>query len=175
MSNAEPELYYISHEEFLSDCRVSARMLVDGGWRPDFVVGIGRGGLVPAVYISHQLQTPMLSIDHSSKVPGFAEELLGKVAEKSAAGTKLLFVDDINDSGGTIDTIRRVLGEAGCDHGNLRFLVLLNNSRSKVVVDFWSRMIDRDSDKRWFVFPWEAVESKGAIVEEALSVPERLA
>ncbi|MET0371073.1 MAG: phosphoribosyltransferase domain-containing protein [Sphingobium sp.] len=175
MSTAEPDLFYIAHDDFLADCRASAGMLRTSGWQPDFVVGIGRGGLVPAVYISHQLQLPMLSIDHSSKVPGFAEELLGKVAEKSAAGTKLLFVDDINDSGGTIETIRRLLAEAGCDHGNLRFLVLLNNSRSKVAVDYWSQMIDRDSDKRWFVFPWEAVESKAAILEEALSVPERLA
>jgi xanthine phosphoribosyltransferase len=108
-------------------------------------------------------------------VPGFAEELLGKVAEKSASGTKLLFVDDINDSGGTMDTIRRLLAEQGCDHGNLRFAVVLNNSRSKVGVDYWAQMIDRNQDKRWFVFPWEAVGASGTIVEEALSVPERLA
>jgi xanthine phosphoribosyltransferase len=35
-------------------------------------------------------------------------------------------------------------------------------------------MIDRDVDKRWFVFPWEAVGKNETIVEEALSVPERL-
>lgn len=175
MSTAEPQLYYIPHDDFLADCRAAGGMVAGDGWTPDFVVGIGRGGLVPAVYISHQLALPMLSIDHSSKVPGFAEELLGKVAEKSAAGTKLLFVDDINDSGGTIETIRRLLADSGCDRDNLRFLVLLNNVRSKVMVDYWSQMIDRDSDKRWFVFPWEAVESEAAIVEEALSVPERLA
>jgi xanthine phosphoribosyltransferase len=171
----EPELYYIPYEGFLADVRTMAQTLATSAWKPDFIIGIGRGGLVPAVYISHELNLPMLSIDHSSKVPGFADELLGKVAAKSAAGTKLLFVDDINDSGSTIDYIRRLVAENGCDQGNLRFAVVLNNVRSKVAVDYWAQMIDRNDDKRWFVFPWESVGASETIVEEARSVPERLA
>lgn len=173
-SAAQPELFYIGYDGFLADVQDVARKVGQGDWTPDFIIGIGRGGLVPAVYISHQLNLPMLSIDHSSKVPGFADELLAKVAAKSATGVRLLFVDDINDSGGTIDYIRRLLGDSGCDHGNLRFAVLMNNSRSRQTVDYWASMIDRDSDKRWFVFPWEAVGANADIVEEALSVPERL-
>ena len=126
------------------------------------------------MYISHQTQLPMLSIDHSSRVPGFADELLAKVAAKSATGQRLLFIDDINDSGGTIDYVRRLLADNGCQADNLRFAVIVTNSRSRVTVDYWAQIIDRDEDKRWFVFPWEAVGTKDAIVEEALSVPERL-
>ena len=170
----QPELHPITHDRFLADVRAVADKVQSGDWKPDFVIGIGRGGLVPAVFLSHMLDLPMLSVDHSSKVPGFAEELLGKVAEKSAMGTRLLFIDDINDSGGTIHSIRRLLAEDGCDNGNLRFAVLLSNVRSKVSVDFWSRIIDRNEDKRWFVFPWEAAGSPKTILEEALSVPERL-
>lgn len=169
-----PELHPIDNDSFLADVRAVADKVRTGKWIPDFVIGIGRGGLVPAVFISHRLNLPMLSIDHSSKEPGFADELLGKVAAKSAAGTKLLFIDDINDSGGTIDYIRRILAQNGCDHGNLRFAVLLNNLRSKVEVDYWSQVIDRAADKRWFVFPWEAEGTSDAIIEEALSIPERI-
>jgi xanthine phosphoribosyltransferase len=171
----EPQLYHVSHEDFVSDVRAVAQKVAGDSWQPDFVIGIGRGGLVPAVYISHQLDLPMLSVDHSSKVPGFADELLGKVAEKSRDGTRLLVIDDINDSGGTIDYIRRLLAAVGCEARNLRFAVLLSNSRSKVSVDYWSRTIDRNEDKRWFVFPWEAMGTNATIVEEARSVPERLA
>lgn len=174
-SAAEPQLHYIAYDDFLTDVRALARKVGGDEWTPDFIIGIGRGGLVPAVYISHWLKLPMLSIDHSSKVPGFADELLGKVAAKSVAGTRLLFVDDINDSGGTIDYIRGLLGDNGCEASNLRFAVLLNNSRSRACVDYWADMIDRDGDKRWFVFPWEAMGAADTIVEEALSVPERLA
>lgn len=174
--DAAPELFYLSYDAFLADVGTVARAIArDRAWQPAFVIGIGRGGLVPAVYISHHLDVPMLSIDHSAKVPGFADELLAKVAAKSAAGTRLLFIDDINDSGGTIDYIRRLLAENGCDDANLRFAVLMTNTRSKVSVEYWARSIDRDEDKRWFVFPWESVGETTTILEEALSVPERLA
>lgn len=172
---AEPELHYLEYyEDFLAKVRILSRKVRESGWMPDFVIGVGRGGLVPAVYISHQLELPMLSIDHSSKVPGFADELLAKVAGMTAEGKRMLFVDDINDSGGTIDYIRGQLAESECDSTNLRFAVVINNQSSKVEVDLWADMIDRTKDKRWFVFPWESVGTKDSIVEEALSVPERL-
>lgn len=171
----EPELHYLEYyEDFLAKVRLLSRKIHEGEWQPDFVIGIGRGGLVPAVYISHQLELPMLSIDHSSKVPGFADELLAKVAAMSAEGKRLLFVDDINDSGGTIAYVSELLARNGCDNANVRFAVVINNRSSKVEVDLWADRIDRCEDKRWFVFPWESVGTREAIVEEALSVPERL-
>lgn len=171
----EPELQYLEYyEDFLAKVRLLSRRIQQADWQPEFVIGVGRGGLVPGVYISHQLGLPMLSIDHSSKMPGFADELLAKVAAMSAEGRRLLFIDDINDSGGTIAYIRDLLTRNGCDNANLRFAVLINNRRSKVEVDLWADMIDRSEDKRWFVFPWEAVGERAAIVDEALSVPERL-
>lgn len=173
--DAEPELHYLEYyEDFLAKVRLLSQRVLQGDWQPEFVIGIGRGGLVPAVYVSHQLGLPMLSIDHSSKVPGFADELLAKVAAMSAEGRRLLFVDDINDSGGTIQYIRDLLTRNGCDDANLRFAVVINNQRSKVEVDLWADTIDRSEDKRWFVFPWESVGTRDAIVEEAQSVPERL-
>lgn len=173
-TTAEPELHYITHQDFVASTDAVVKAVRAGGWMPDFVVGIGRGGLVPAVYMSHALNVQMLSIDHSSKVPGFADELLGKVARKSADGVGLLFVDDINDSGGTIAYIRQLLADNGCDNRQVRFAVLMDNVRSQMQVDYRGETIDRHEDKRWFVFPWEAVGTTETIVEEALSIPERL-
>lgn len=169
-----PVLNYIAYEDFLTKARGLSKTLATGSWKPDFIIGIGRGGLVPAVYISHELQVPMLSIDHSSKVPGFADELLGKVATKSSEGTRLLFVDDINDSGGTIVYIRKLLADNGCNPENLKFAVLMDNIRSQARVDYAAETIDRAEDKRWFVFPWEAVMTAETLTEEAQAVPERL-
>jgi uncharacterized protein len=172
---AEPELFYLEYyNDFLDKVRLLATRVAQEEWQPDFIIGIGRGGLVPAVFISHQLDVPMLSIDHSAKLPGFADELLGKVAGMSASGNRLLFVDDINDSGGTIEYIRGLLAEQGCEAGNLRFATLINNVRSRAVAEIWVDEIDRDTDKRWFVFPWEAVSDRETILEEARSLPERL-
>lgn len=173
--SAEPQLHYLEYyEDFLAKVRVLSRKIAQSDWKPEFIIGVGRGGLVPAVYISHQLDVPMLSIDHSAKLPGFADELLHKVAGMSAEGRRLLFIDDINDSGGTIQYIRSLLADNGCDQANLRFGVMITNTGSKAKADVWVDEIDRAVDKRWFVFPWESVGAKDTIVEEALSVPERL-
>jgi hypoxanthine phosphoribosyltransferase len=53
--------------------------------------------------------------------------------------------------------------------------VLINNLRSKARAEYRGSEIDRDTDKRWFVFPWEAVAKPANLIDEALSVPERLA
>jgi uncharacterized protein len=170
----EPTLNYISHDDFLRDVEAVAAAIEAGGWRPGFLVGIGRGGLVPAAYLSHRLDVPLLSVDHSSKVAGFADELLVKIACLLGEGRTVLFVDDINDSGSTIAYLRDAVLSHGETDG-LRFAVLIDNSRSKATVDYRARTIDRATDKDWFVFPWEAVAPRATLVEEAQEVPERLA
>ena len=170
-----PDLSYISYEDFLSDVHGIIAAVRTDRWQPDFVVGIGRGGLAPAVFISHGMKVPMLSVDHSAKVADFADELLERLARLATNGNRLLFVDDINDSGSTLRYIRNMLEGFGADAGSIRYAVLINNSRSRAKVDYWSREIDRGSDKRWFVFPWEAMAAAETLIGEANEVPERLA
>jgi len=170
-----PRLSYIPYERFVADVQALADRLEGDAWAPDFIVGIGRGGLVPGAYLSHRTGIPMLSVDYSSKVSGFADELLVKLANMSIAGQRILFVDDINDSGATLVYLRGSILDHGGVAENQRFAVLINNRRSKAQVEYWSRAIDRNVDKDWFVFPWESVAPSAALVEEALSVPERLA
>jgi xanthine phosphoribosyltransferase len=170
-----PELFYIEYDRFLRDLEELARQLEADSWRPDFLVGVGRGGLVPAAYLSHRTDIPMLSVDHSSGEASFADELLGKLAAKSRAGTRILIVDDINDSGSTIDHLRDAIERQGGIEHHVRVGVLINNLRSKARAEYRGSEIDRETDKRWFVFPWEAVAKPANLIDEALSVPERLA
>ena len=172
---ATPDLSYISYESFVADVQAIARAIEAGRWTPEFIVGIGRGGLVPGAYLSHRTGIAMLSVDHSSRVSDFSDELLVKLAGMSMAGRRILFVDDINDSGATLVYLRDNILAHGGRSENQRFAVLINNRRSKAVVDYSSRTIDRAVDKDWYVFPWESVAPQAALLDEALSVPERLA
>jgi hypoxanthine phosphoribosyltransferase len=174
MPDAAPELAYIAYDTFLADVEGVAKNLLDGGWRPDFLVGIGRGGLVPAAFLSHRLDIAMLSVDISSGEPGFAGELIEKLAAKIKGGERLLIVDDINDSGTTIASLRGALEAQGADDARLRVAVLIDNVSSRAKAEYWSRRIDRRVDKSWFVFPWEAVAPRATLIEEARQVPERL-
>lgn len=172
---AEPVLDYMAYETFLDDVDSVARKLEADSWRPDFLVGVGRGGLVPAAFLSHRLDIPMLSVDVSSGDAGFSDELMVKLAGKTIDGRRILIIDDINDSGKTIAAFRAALVAHGCVGDCVRVAVLISNTRSPAAVDYWSRTIDRAQDKRWFVFPWEAQADRRTLVQEAVSVPERLA
>ncbi|WCT73717.1 phosphoribosyltransferase family protein [Sphingomonas naphthae] len=172
---SQPNLAYIPYEDFVADVKAIGAAVRAGDWTPDFVVGIGRGGLVPGAYLSHSTGISMLSVDHSSKVYGFADELLVKLAHQTAEGERILFVDDINDSGSTIAYLLDAIRAHGGDMANARVAVLINNVRSKATVDYWSREIDRSVTKDWFVFPWEAMQERESLIDEAEEVPERLA
>lgn len=172
---SEPVLVPISHEQFVEDVRAIASKLADDHWQPDFLIGVGRGGLVPGAYLSHASGMTLLSVDYSSQVFAFADELLRQLAAKSIDGKRLLIVDDINDSGSTIAQLRAALKAAGAVESNIRVAVLLNNIRSTATADYWAREIDRASDKSWFVFPWEAMAPNETLIEDSAAVPERLA
>ena len=165
----------ISYDRFLADVEAVAQALAADSWAPDFLVGIGRGGLVPAAYLSHRTGIALLSVDHSSGEVGFADELLDKLAAKIRAGQHLLIVDDINDSGGTIAYLRAAIEAKSGEAGGLRVAVLVDNVRSKAKADYRGSAIDRSEDKSWFVFPWEALGTLESLTEDASAVPERIA
>jgi hypoxanthine phosphoribosyltransferase len=166
----------IAHDQFVADVLALARALAaDGDWQPTFLIGIGRGGLVPAVYLSHATGLPTLSCDLSSNVKDFADDVLVRLAERTRDGERLLFVDDINDSGRTIGLLRTKLAAAGAAPGAIRFATLLDNRVSAQRVEYHARAIDRTVTKDWYVFPWEAVAPATAIEEDAAEVPDRIA
>ena len=170
-----PTLTPIAQDAFVAGVRTLAAALGGDCWMPHFIIGIGRGGLVPAVFLSHATGLPMLSVDHSSKVPDFAAEPLVRLAARTRSGERLLLVDDINDTGRTITHLRTSLAAAGAAEGHVRVATLIDNIRSAERVDYAARVIDRETTKDWFVFPWEAVAGHAAIAADSMLVPERTA
>ncbi|MEG3089135.1 phosphoribosyltransferase [Sphingomonas sp. PB4P5] len=165
----------IPQDDFVAAIRTLAALLDSDSWKPDFIIGVGRGGLVPAVFLSHATGLPMLSVDYSSQVKDFADAPLAKLAQRSQAGEQLLFLDDINDSGRTIGHLREKLAAGGAAPGAIRFATLIDNVSSTQTVDYRARTIDRRDTKDWFIFPWEAVAPDLAIAQDAAAVPERIA
>ncbi|RDE04787.1 phosphoribosyltransferase [Sphingomonas aracearum] len=171
-----PVFTRIPHEAFVADVRtLAAAIAADENWQADYIIGIGRGGLVPAVYLSHATGLTTLSCDLSSKVKDFADDVLERLAARTRAGERLLFVDDINDSGRTIGVLRAAMARHGATEGTVRFATLMDNRVSSQRVDYAAREIDRTTTKDWYVFPWEAVAPDQSILEDANEVPERTA
>lgn len=166
----------IPHEQFVADVLALADAVrCDADWEPDYLIGIGRGGLIPAVYLSHAIGGPMLSVDYSARNEDLAAPALARLAQRTREGARLLFIDDINDSGATIGRLRDGLAAAGADAANVRFATLLDNVTSHQRVEYAARTIDRSVTKDWFVFPWEAVAPDAAIEADAAELPDRIA
>ncbi|EZP70737.1 Phosphoribosyltransferase [Sphingomonas paucimobilis] len=164
----------MSYDQFLAHVETIAHQVEEDSWKPDYIVGIGRGGLVPGTYLSHRLEIPLLSIDHSSKVHVFSDALLVHLASCTQRGERFLFIDDINDSGKTLARFRSLIEEHDGELSNFRFSVLINNVSSRATVHYESETIDRQSDKSWFIFPWGSVASRAAQEWDAREDPERL-
>jgi hypoxanthine phosphoribosyltransferase len=175
MSTPEIKFTPITYDQFLADIENIAVQVEQGDWTPNFIVGIGRGGLAPGCFLSHRLGIPLLSVDHSSKVFHFAESLLVHLAVCTRAGERYLFVDDINDSGKTLAHMRKSIADQNGNAANVRYAVMIDNKSSSERIDYASRAIDRTTDKDWFIFPWESVAPKATLTEEALEDPDRLA
>ena len=99
-----------------------------------FVTGLPRGGLIPAVLISHKYNIKYISIQDAKALP----ERLRR---------KTLVVDDICDTGITFAEIH--------DYDFLT-LALAFRHNSKYVPDHYCEVVE---DARWQVFPWENKES----------------
>jgi len=70
---------------------------------------------------------------------------------------KILIVDDINDSGATLNWIKNdwKLTDKQLSN-NVRLATLINNTASDADVDYFSVEINKFEDPSiWIVFPWE--------------------
>ena len=138
-----------------------AKQIKESGFAPDYLVGIVRGGSVPAVYLSHKLKIPVVMVAWNTRDnTEFGTDSVTWIPEDLLAGKRVIIVDDIVDGGQTIkelleDWQKSVL--APVPHENVRIAAMWYNTAQDVAVDFYHKTIDRDSDSRWIVFDWEAV------------------
>jgi uncharacterized protein len=174
---------YVSWNDVQRQVQELVRQMWLDRWTPDYVVGITRGGVVPANLISQYLDCRMETLQvrlrdgtesECESNLWMAEDAFGyRLDPKSGlsihdpeAKKNILIVDDINDSGATLNWIRRDWA-ASClpDHerwnsvwgDNVRIATLYDNESSKCItdVDYSAEVINKYNDPQWIVFPWE--------------------
>ncbi len=146
------------------------RDISNSDWRPDYVVGLTRGGLVPAVMISHYFRVPCETLKVSLRDGGECESNLWM--PEDAVGYEderknILIVDDINDSGATVNWIINDWSE-NCQpdnelwkddvwNVNVRFAMVVDNLASNALVkmDYTGMEINKAENNVWVDFPWE--------------------
>lgn len=159
---------FYSWGQVQSACLDISRQLYKDSWKPDYIVGLTRGGLIPATMLSHYLSVPMntLKVNLRDHLEGcetncwMSEDALGYSAEPK----NILIVDDINDSGATIGWIKNDWQSSSLPHdpkwqhvwgNNVRIATLAHNLASDQDVDYYAWEINKADDNCWLVFPWE--------------------
>ena len=164
----------IDNTQFKGLVATLCRDITNSDWRPDYIVGLTRGGLLPAVMISHYFNVPMKSLDISLRDGGdqesnlwMAEDAFGYNREDGLPAAKnILVVDDINDQGTTLNWLMADW-ESGCLPGdarwnhvwkqNVRFAVVVDNLSSKcnVTMDYVGMEVNKAEEDVWIEFPYE--------------------
>jgi hypoxanthine phosphoribosyltransferase len=163
---SSPEREVLTWELFGEAGRELARSIAGSGFRPDMVIAVARGGLLPAGAISYALGVKAagtLNVEFYSDVeetlpdPVLLEPLLDTAA---IVGKRLLVVDDVADSGRTLDLVLDVLRNHHPDE--VRSAVLYTKPRTIVQPDYSWRETDL-----WINFPWST--EPPVVTREAVS------
>ncbi len=83
-------------------------------FKPDYIVGLSRGGLIPAVMISHYLNIPMHSLNVSLRDSDVGPESNLWMAEDALGPqSRERFVEDENDVGAILEAASDLLEQGG--------------------------------------------------------------
>lgn len=158
-----PEKILYTNEQMAGDLQEIVRQATLDNFRPNAIVGIARGGIVPATMLSHYYNVPLITLNLSLR-DNMVEGQIDYATLRAHLlnDHKLMVVDDICDSGATfamvVENLKTLTSKtAGESHmGNLRCATLWNNTAQDVFeADYVGREISRADDDRWIIFPYE--------------------
>jgi len=174
--------HYYSWNDIETMCVSIVNQMYADNWRPDYIVGLTRGGNVPATIISNMtgirceaLKVSLRDDDSESESNCWmAEDAFGYYDGqcKSKMRKQILIVDDINDTGATFNWIMKDW-QSGCLpdsegwnevwNNNVRFATLTDNLASEFTEHcaYTCHEINKADEDVWLVYPWENVGTYG--------------
>jgi len=131
------EIEKYSWDQYQTDIVSLSQWIKASGREFECIVGLARGGLIPAVQLSHELNLPLITLTYQTRD--------GTMKDSKPIPANALIVDDINDTGKTLSEVTKL-----CE-GKYTTVVLYDNDESEFNVDFWMRK----NYNKWISFPWE--------------------
>jgi hypoxanthine phosphoribosyltransferase len=140
-----------------------AEKIRQSGFKPDVIVGIKRGGWIPARVLSNLLEVPPFVTVRVEFYLGVAETrnepVLTQRVSAGVEGKKALLVDDIADTGKSLRLAREHLRQQGATE--VRIATVYRKPFSIITPDYYEK-----ETRRWVVFPWETKETIRKIGEK---------
>ncbi|WP_420859329.1 xanthine phosphoribosyltransferase [Marivivens marinus] len=149
--------FHVSWDQMHRDSRALAWRLDgrgpdDGAWRA--VVAITRGGMAPAMIVARELDirtVDTISVKSYHSGGGKADQrrdaqvLKSPNADMMGDGTGILVVDDLVDSGKTLELVRKLYPKA-------HFATVYAKPQGEPMVDTFITGVSQDT---WIFFPWD--------------------
>jgi hypoxanthine phosphoribosyltransferase len=138
------------------------RKIVDTGFVPNVIVGVSRGGWIPARVLCDLLSSPVLAnigvefyqgVGKTRRRPRLTQPLSTEVSRR-----KVLVVDEIADTGKTLKLAKDHIIKAGAEE--VRTVTLYTKPWSAIQPDYYGK-----KTSRWIVFPWETRETIRSIAK----------
>ena len=174
--------HYYSWQDVERACLNIALQMYNDNWKPDYIVGITRGGNVPATILSNMLNIRCEALKVSLRDSEsenetncwMAEDAFGYYNEGAFNGKsspelrkKILIVDDINDTGATFNWIKDDWQSSCLPNSeewnnvwgnNVRFAVMTENLSSEFgEVNYHVHEVNKADEDVWLVYPWENI------------------
>jgi len=144
--------FHISWDQIHRDSRALAWRLDgqgpdNGAWKA--MVAITRGGMAPAMIVSRELNirtVDTISVkSYRHQAQGEAVILKSPDAALMGDGTGILVIDDLVDSGKTLELVRELYPEA-------HFATVYAKPKGRPMVDTFITEVSQDT---WIFFPWD--------------------
>ena len=150
-------------------CKKLRDKIIDS-YKPDIIVALSRGGLVPGRILSDMLwikDIVALKTEHW----GVTATRDGKATLKdpgslNLSGKNVLIIDDITDTGQSMKLAYDFVSKQKPE--SLKTAVMLHINRSSFKPDYYASEIDQ-KDWTWFIFPWNVYEDMGNLVLKVLT------
>ena len=132
-------------------------------YKPDIVVGVARGGIIPARILTDLLRSARACHDSSRILRWHSaanvEPILKQALTTNIAGKKALIVDDIADTGKSLKLAKNYLQQQGASQ--IMTATLYTKPQSITTPDFYEKQTSS-----WVVFPWDTKETLRRIVQK---------
>ena len=140
-----------------------AKKICQSGFKPDVIVGVTRGGWIPARILSDLLEIPNLVTVRVEFYLGVAETLnepaLTQGVSAGVLGKKALVVDDVADTGRSLQLVKKHLRQQGA--AEVQIATLYYKPFSAAKPDYYEK-----ETQRWVVFPWDMKETARKFFEK---------
>lgn len=160
-----PDKRYITPSELLQDAYALAFQVYHSGYRPDYIIGVWRGGTPVAIALHELLWIMGIHADHMA-VRARSYSGIGKrnstieldgmewLLQRAQPDQSVLVVDDVHDTGVTLQYIVETLGQQ-CQQGAPQVRVATpwykpHNNQTPSAPDYYLH-----STAQWLVFPHE--------------------